>query len=203
MRKYSLLSIFLSLLGMSAFSFAEEVTPRHGYVNDPPSRAFLCNEKGGKLNKNCGAVQYEPQSIEGPKGFPDKGPADGKIASAGKTNFKELDEQTASRWHKIQLTTGKHDFKWTATAKHKTKSWRFYITKKNWNPDQKLTRAQFDLNKPLCELDGKGQLPDTTTVIKNCDIPADYKGYHVILGIWDIADTSNAFYQVIDADISK
>ncbi|MDE9448810.1 lytic polysaccharide monooxygenase, partial [Xenorhabdus bovienii] len=26
-------------------------------------------------------------------------------------------------------------------------------------------------------------------------------GYHVILGTWTIADTNNAFYQVIDADI--
>lgn len=39
----------------------------HGYVEEPKSRAFLCKKN---LNSNCGAIQYEPQSLEGPKGFP-------------------------------------------------------------------------------------------------------------------------------------
>ncbi|MNZ72906.1 GlcNAc-binding protein A precursor [compost metagenome] len=49
----------------------------HGYVSEPASRAKL-----GAAN-NVGSVQYEPQSLEAPKGFPLAGPADGKIASAG------------------------------------------------------------------------------------------------------------------------
>ena len=52
----------------------------HGYVNGPESRSMLC--KAG-VNTDCGGVQYEPQSLEGLKGFPAAGPADGQIASAG------------------------------------------------------------------------------------------------------------------------
>ena len=26
-------------------------------------------------------------------------------------------------------------------------------------------------------------------------------GYHVILAVWDVADTANAFYNVIDVDV--
>lgn len=191
----------IALISTAMFSYAADVSPMHGYVSNPPSRAFLCSSQGGSLNKDCGAVQYEPQSLEGPKGFPESGPADGSIASAGRENYSELDEQTATRWHQVSLSTGDNSFTWTLTAPHKTEKWRFYITKKDWDPNSKLTRAQFDLTKPICERDDAGVLPSSTVTITGCNIPSDYTGYHVILGVWDVADTSNAFYQVIDADI--
>ena len=39
----------------------------HGYVSEPAGRSYLC-----KLGDNtgCGAVQWEPQSVEGPDGSP-------------------------------------------------------------------------------------------------------------------------------------
>ncbi|MBU4682253.1 lytic polysaccharide monooxygenase [Cedecea davisae] len=203
MRKTTVLTTCagLALMAASSLSYAGQAKPFHGYVSNPPSRALLCSEKGDHLNKNCGAVQYEPQSLEAPKGFPEKGPVDGHIASAGHENYAELDEQTPTRWHHVSLANGKQDFTWTLTADHKTEKWRFFITKKDWDPSKKLTRAQFDLTNPICEQDGKGEIPGDVVTIKDCTIPADYKGYHVILGVWDIADTGNAFYQVIDTDI--
>ena len=192
----------IALVSISITSYAAEKSPRHGFVIDPPSRAYLCSSQGGNLNKECGSIQYEPQSLEAAKGFPESGPADGHIASAGHENYSALDEQTATRWHHVTLSTGDNTFTWHLTAPHKTERWRFYITKKDWDPNSKLTRAQFDLSKPICEQDDNGKLPDTSVVtIKDCKIPADYTGYHVILGIWDVADTANAFYQVIDANI--
>lgn len=67
------------LLSFLMILFAEQASA-HGYVDSPGSRAILC--KNGQ-NKDCGAIVYEPQSLEAPKGFPHAGPADGKIASAG------------------------------------------------------------------------------------------------------------------------
>ena len=61
----------------------------HGYIMD--SRSHLCAQH---VNSNCGAIQFEPQSVEGPDRFPDTGPADGEIASAANARFSELDEQT-------------------------------------------------------------------------------------------------------------
>lgn len=49
----------------------------HGYLTDPASRSYRCNQGS---NINCSAVQYEPQSLEAPSGFPASGPVDGKIA---------------------------------------------------------------------------------------------------------------------------
>lgn len=54
----------------------------HGYTNLPPSRQALC--ANGTVT-NCGDIQYEPQSVEGPKGFPASGPADGTICAAWAT----------------------------------------------------------------------------------------------------------------------
>lgn len=34
-----------------------------------------------------------------------------------------------------------------------------------------------------------------------CDVPKR-SGYQIILGLWTIADTDSAFYQVIDVNIS-
>lgn len=69
----------------------------HGYVNGPKSRAILCKEG---VNVNCGAVAYEPQSLEYLKGFPEYGPADGKIASANGQFGGSLDAQSSTRWAK-------------------------------------------------------------------------------------------------------
>lgn len=33
------------------------------------------------------------------------------------------------------------------------------------------------------------------------NVPNDRNGYHVILAVWDVADTSNAFYNVIDVNL--
>ncbi len=46
--KYIIPSLFLIT---SAHVFAENL-PRHGFIDSPPSRAFLCSGSGGNLNKN-------------------------------------------------------------------------------------------------------------------------------------------------------
>ncbi|WP_462183749.1 lytic polysaccharide monooxygenase [Frankia sp. AgKG'84/4] len=33
-------------------------------------------------------------------------------------------------------------------------------------------------------------------------VPPARRGYHVLLSVWEVADTSKAFYQVIDLDFS-
>lgn len=194
------LLIMVSILLFSATSLAENNSVRHGYIDNPPSRAFLCSSMGKNLNKGCGQVQYEPQSVEGPKGFPEIGPKNGEIASGGNPNFSQLNEQSKERWYKVNIHSGKNDFSWSLTAPHSTTSWQFFITKQDWDPNSPLTRDDFEL-KPFCERQDNGSTP-TNRVQINCDIP-ERSGYQIILGIWTIADTANAFYQVIDANMTK
>lgn len=207
--KKNKLMVFTATLLLSSAGFVStvsaNVTLKHGYIDVPPSRAVLCkttipNSNNIKFNKNCGPVQYEPQSVEGLKGFPEGGPEDGKIASGGNETFSALNEQNADRWHKVAMKSGENTFKWTLTAKHSTTSWRFFITKQNWEVNKPLTRNSFDLT-PFCQQNDNGKIP-TETVEINCNIP-ERSGYQVILGVWDIADTGNAFYQVIDAEFKK
>ena len=68
-------------------SLLSQTASAHGYVISPESRSYAC--KTGS-NVNCGAIQWEPQSVEGPSGFPESGPADGKIASAASAISKRV-----------------------------------------------------------------------------------------------------------------
>lgn len=127
----------------------------HGYITMPASRNLLCKQGG---NSACGAIQWEPQSLEAPSGFPAQGPADGVIASAALLQFSELNEQTSSRWTKRAIKAGPNNFSWQFTANHASRNWRYYIIRADWNPNQKLTRAAFDLT-PFCTVNGNNVQP--------------------------------------------
>lgn len=120
----------LTILGYSSFALSMSIDNKHGYIMYPPIRAFLCSVG---VNKNCGTVQYEPQSIERLKGFPLNGPKDGEIASTGNPRFHELDEQNITRWHHvpiIYIPNAEYNLEWKLTAPHMTTSWKDFITKK-------------------------------------------------------------------------
>lgn len=169
----------------------------HGYISVPPSRNLLCKQA---VNTACGAVVYEPQSLEGLSGFPAAGPQDGRIASAGLWQFTELDVQNRNRWARQPIQPGPFDFRWTFTANHVTRNFRYYLTRPDWNPDQPLTRAAFDLT-PFCSVDGKMQRPPQE-VTHRCVVPAR-TGYQLVLAVWEIGDTVNSFYNLIDVDFGS
>lgn len=176
----------------------------HGYLNDPPSRAFLC-QKG--LNKECGGAQYEPHSVgETFKGFPNgvggaplQGPIDGKIASGGNPLFSALDAQSASRWHLTEIKDRAINFDWAYSAAHPATKHEYFITKQGWNPNEALKRSAFD-STPFCYVDG-GNIPPTSATKHACVIPDDRSGHHVILAIWTVGDTDAAFYNAADVNI--
>ncbi|MDY0410494.1 lytic polysaccharide monooxygenase [Virgibacillus soli] len=144
-------------------SFNTNKVSAHGYVDNPKSRAVLCAEG---VNKDCGGVVYEPQSIEGPGNYPEAGVPDGKIASGGGV-FPELDEQGENRWAKVGMSSGAYTFHWTLTAAHATSNWDYYITKEGWDPNTPLKRSDFEL---FCSIDDGGKRPDFS-VSHDCVIP--------------------------------
>lgn len=198
-------SIMLRLLIPIVTAMPSAAVVAQGYLSTDSggvieSRAALCKIAGKSTNQkniSCGPIRYEPQSIEGSQGFPQAGPPDGKIASAGLSRFSALDEQTLDRWLKPPLSSGKQTFEWTFTERHSTQDFKYYITKPNWDPNQPLSRDSFDLNS-FCQINGNRQLP-VTPALHNCNVP-QRNGYQVILAVWDLADTETAFYHVIDAD---
>lgn len=194
MKKRLLFSfLFVSIVSISLLLGSNQVFA-HGYIAYPESRVYL-GQKG--INKDVGPAKYEPQSIEAKKGFPEGGPADGHIPSGDNMRFGQLDEQSEDRWVKVDVPTGKIELNWFLTAPHRTSGWKYYITKKGWNPNAPLTRDELEL---LTYIKGDGSVPQDK-VKQTINIPNDRVGYYIILGVWEIADTPNAFYQVIDANI--
>jgi chitin-binding protein len=191
-RKLSLAGI---AVGALALTVSTSIPPAygHGYTNAPISRAKHC--ANGTV-QNCGQIQWEPQSTEGPKGFPGSGPADGKLCSAGLAQFNELNDQRGGTWPTTQLTSGQnYTFRWHLTAAHSTTDFAYYLTKPGWNQNAPLTRSALELTpflrvpmngaRPASDVSHTGRVPNRT-------------GRHMILAVWTIADTANAFYQCSD-----
>eukprot|EP01061_Rhynchopus_euleeides_P010531 TRINITY_DN19_c0_g1_i18.p1 TRINITY_DN19_c0_g1~~TRINITY_DN19_c0_g1_i18.p1 ORF type:complete len:350 (+),score=86.86 TRINITY_DN19_c0_g1_i18:84-1133(+) len=165
----------------------------HGYVSSPPSRPYGC--KTG-LNSGCGGVQYEPQSVEGPDGWPAGGPQGGTVAAAG-GRFTALNAQTSSRWGKTRMSGGSNTFTWTFTAGHVTRDYKYYITRQGWNQNQALSSSSFDTT-PFCTVDG-GMRRAGSSASHQCNVPTR-QGYHVVMAVWDVGDTAASFYNAIDLD---
>ncbi len=196
----------VSSLALLAVLLSPQFAAAHGYLNDPPSRAFAC-QKG--LNTECGAAQYEPQSVgETAKGFPEAGVPDGKIASGALSQFSALDIQSANRWHKTEIKDRTVNFDWYYKATHPATKYQYFITRSGWNPNAPLTRESFDLT-PFCVVDAGGKLPTDQPQGSEgparekhaCQIPGDREGHHVLLGIWTVDDTPGAFHDVVDVNI--
>jgi chitin-binding protein len=138
----------------------------HGYVSAPPSRQAQC-AKG--TVKNCGPIQYEPQSVEGKKGL--------RKCSGGNARFAVLDDEKKG-W--VPTKVGRTvTFKWVFTARHATTSFEYFIG-----------------TKRIAFFDGHGK-PPAATVSHKVSL-GSRTGRQRILAVWTIADTANAFYSCVD-----
>ncbi|MGW2559074.1 lytic polysaccharide monooxygenase auxiliary activity family 9 protein [Streptomyces sp. NPDC001514] len=165
----------------------------HGYTDSPISRQKLC--ANGTVT-NCGEIQWEPQSVEGPKGFPAAGPADGTICAGGNSRFAQLDDPRGGAWPTTKVSSGQnYTFRWQFTANHRTTDFKYFITRNGWNPSQPLTRAALD-PQPFLTIPYNGQQPPMT-LTHSGTLPAK-SGRHLILAVWTIHDTANAFYACSD-----
>ncbi|BAU83494.1 chitin-binding protein [Streptomyces laurentii] len=193
MRKKS--GIAAVALGVAAASLLSvSGASSHGYTDAPISRQKLCADR---TVRNCGDIQWEPQSVEGPKGFPSGGPSDGTICAGGNSRFAQLDDQRAGAWPATKVTAGQsYTFRWQFTARHATTDFRYYITKNGWDSSRPLTRAALD-PQPFLVVPYNNQQPPATLSHSGV-IPAGKTGRHMILGVWTIADTGNAFYACSD-----
>ncbi|MFE9854627.1 lytic polysaccharide monooxygenase [Streptomyces sp. NPDC005780] len=182
----------LAVAGVSMF--ATSSANSHGYTDNPISRQKLC--ANGTVT-GCGNIQWEPQSVEGPKGFPAAGPADGKICSGGNSQFAQLDDPRGGGWPATKVTAGQgFSFRWQFTARHATSDFRYYITKNGWDPTKPLTRAALESQPFMTVPYGNQQPPSTLT--HQGTIPTQKTGKHIILSVWNVADTTNAFYACSD-----
>ncbi|MBI0300845.1 lytic polysaccharide monooxygenase [Streptomyces sp. PRKS01-29] len=120
----------------------------------------------------CGDIKYEPQSVEGPKGL--------TSCSAGNSRFAELDDDNKG-WA-VTPVPSKASFTWKLTARHATNTWQYFVG-----------------GQKVAEINDGGAQPGET-VTHQVDF-GGLKGKQKVLAVWNIADTSNAFYACIDVNI--
>lgn len=191
---------------------------RHGHVFSPASRAYIAWQEGkidtGMLNqRECG--KFFPATTSGlidvvahsdvTNFLP---PPDGKIASANQGNGNFLDE-AGIHWPKHKVASAEIlQISWFYSAVHATRRWNYFITREDWNPNLPLSRAQFEpepfykvelTEQPYWSYNAALTPPQPTE--HNVMLP-ERSGYHVILAVWEVANTGNAFYHVIDLDFN-
>lgn len=188
---------------------------RHGAITDPPSRATL-NLPEEWMANGLEAGKFFPKTEAGlrdefaPDDEPnDPPPEDGKIASAGKPFANQLD-QVGSDWTMHPVTRGEPlTFSWTFHAEHKTRRYNYFLTRWDWDPDQPLSRDQFHPEPVhMVQLGCQpywscSDLMPTNPTKHTFYLPDRPPGHHVLLAVWEVADTAMGFYQVIDLAYSK
>ena len=141
----------------------------HGYIDTPASRQAQC--AAGVVQ--CGGIQWEPQSVEGPKGL--------MSCSGGNARFAELDDDNYG-WQVANVGTNA-TFNWTITAAHSTATWEYFI------------------NGQLVDSFDDGGARPPWNFSHNVDL-SGYSGHQTVLARWNVADTANAFYVCVDVNIS-
>lgn len=195
LRNLSVIRLFALVAIVSHLLIA--VVEAHGYVTAPASRAYFC--KTGQA-KDCGEIQYEPQSVEAPKGLPFARNADAKLCSAGLTQFAQLDRQGAKVWPTTKAADV-HSFSWTFTAQHATTNFRYFITRPDWDASSTQGLTANDLESdPFLTVAMNGKAPPATMKHDLSKSMPTRTGRHIVYAVWTVDNTANAFYQCIDLD---
>jgi predicted carbohydrate-binding protein with CBM5 and CBM33 domain len=142
----------------------------HAYISSPPSRQANCASKA----LTCGDIQWEPQSVEAPKGS--------KLCNGGGSRFAELND-TSKPWPVRPVGTTV-TFNWTFTARHATSTWEYFIG-----------------NTLLASFNDGGAIPGATK--SHTVSMGSFRGRQTVLARWNIADTANAFYSCVDVTIGS
>lgn len=121
---------------------------------------------------SCGDIKYEPQSVEGPKGL--------TSCSGGNSRFSDLDDD--SKGWAVTPVSRSQQFEWKLTARHSTSTWQYFAG-----------------GQKIAEFDDGGAQPGAT-VTHQVDF-GNLSGKQKVLAVWNIADTSNAFYACIDVNV--
>lgn len=191
--------------------------PMHAKVSSPKSRAQFLHDAGlldaGQVNELEGGKGF-PQTVAGqdPTAPTDvvgrTPPADGVIASGGHTaDARKLLNEPGSHWKKHSVSSGQElEMKWEFMKLHKTRRFTYYITREDWDHGEPLARKHFEKDPihlvendyvPYWGPEADEKLIPANPTIHSFKLP-DRKGYHLILAVWDVADTQAAFYNVID-----
>jgi chitin-binding protein len=201
-----LLSPLLLLVLM--FSFVSSSAWAHGAPEYPISRQYNCylNPKSPACAAaiSFGGEQaiYDWNGVNQPNaaGNHQAVVPDGKLCAGGGNLFRAFDlardDWFATPWS--PGPNGQFEFRYNATAPHRSASWRFFLTRQGWTPGATLRWSDLDL---VAEL-GPAQITTTANnrYIMQLSLPPR-TGRHVIYAVWQRSDSTEAFYSCSDVSL--
>lgn len=185
----------------------------HGSMEMPVSRIYNCYLEGPEAPKSAAcmaAVQaggkqalYDWNGVNQANADDNHRAVvpDGKLCGGGKELFKGLD-LPRDDWRTTVLAPGpdgRFEFVFLATAPHKTKYFKLYVTKDGYNPREPLEWSDLD-DAPFCTM--------TSVQLENgryrmrCPLPQGKSGRNLIYAIWQRADSQEAFYTCMDVEFA-
>ncbi|WNV84038.1 lytic polysaccharide monooxygenase auxiliary activity family 9 protein [Umezawaea sp. Da 62-37] len=123
--------------------------------------------------QNCGDIVWEPQSVEGPKGATN--------CHGNNSRFSQLSDESKG-WPATSVG-GTVTFNWVLTARHATSTWQYFIG-----------------GTRVAEFNDGGKQPGAT--VSHTVKLGGKTGRQKLLAVWNIADTTNAFYSCVDLQIN-
>lgn len=169
MRRSVVLTLATVAAVLASVLVAAPAAQAHGYISSPPSRQALCAQRAVP---DCGQIQWEPQSVEGPKGL--------RSCHANISHFAVLNDDSRN-WPATSVGNTV-TFNWVLTARHATSTWEYYIG-----------------SSRIAVFDDGGRQPGAT--VSHTVNLGGRTGRQKVLAIWNIADTANAFYSCVDLQV--
>ena len=179
----------------------------HGAPDFPISRQYNCY-KNSSLPACQAAIAYGgAQAIYDWNGV-NQAAANGnhravvpdlKLCAGGQEKFKGFDLARAD-WPATAYspgTDGKYDYRYNATAPHRSLNWTFFLTRDGWNPAASPLRWS-DLEQ-VQQLGPSQIVTSGNTYTMKLSLPKR-TGKHVLYSIWQRADSAEAFYACSDVD---
>ncbi len=207
-RTFAIKSAILSI--STAFCLLAQMSSAsaHGAPEYPISRQYNCYKHQGQALSECvAAIAFGgAQAIYDWNGVNQAAAAgnhravvpDGKLCAGGQEKFKGFDlarsDWDATPWS--PNASGRYEFRYHATAPHRTLSWQFYLTRNGWNPATAPLRwSDLDL---VAEVFGPQVITTADSLyLMQLNLPAR-TGRHLLYAVWQRSDSTEAFYSCSD-----
>lgn len=135
----------------------------HGWVVTPPSRQAHC--AAGNVSWDCQGIQYEPQSVEAPKGSLE--------CNGGGASWTVLNDDTLP-WPRTQVGSTV-TIQWNLTAAHNTSTWEYFVDgelhqvfEENGRPPSNVSHTLTNLPAGDHTILARWNVADTVMAFYNC-----------------------------------
>lgn len=196
-----------STVGIAAASMLSTApAAAHGAPDYPISRQYNCYQNRAQPACAAAIAYGGEQAIYDWNGVNQGAAAgnhravvpDGTLCAGGQSKFKGFD-LARNDWQTTVWSPGadgRYEFRYNATAPHRTSEWQFLLTRDGWNPAQgSLKWSDLDLAATVGGSEVDASVPKRYTM--KLRLP-QRSGQHVLFAVWQRSDSTEAFYSCSD-----